>query len=308
MSRVYYNDYDPGAASWLRQLVRGAQIPDGDVDERSIKDLKGGDLAGYDTCHFFCGIGGWPLALELAGWPKERPVWSGSCPCQPYSSAGRGLGQSDPRDLWPDFYRLIIECRPRFVFGEQVATAIDKGWLDRVSSDLEREGYAVAPVVLGAHSLGAPHQRQRLYWVAYSSIDREGLEFRPPVSAQAIGGEKAVHLRGSGATRIPDRIEAALAAATALGDAHDARQRPERAISVPDRSEPGGSPVATFWDDSEPLLCRDGKYRRVPTEPALFPLAPRLPEHVGLLRGAGNSICIPTAVEFIKAFMELEVS
>ena len=164
--RVYFNEFDPVAAAWLRQLIKDGLLPEGEVDERSIKEVSPADLRGFTHCHFFAGIGGWPLALEQAGWPADRPVWTGSCPCQPYSSAGKQLGDADPRNLWPDFYRLISECRPVTVIGEQVEGAIRKGWLDRVCGDMEGAGYAVGSVVLGAHSAGAPHIRQRLFWVA----------------------------------------------------------------------------------------------------------------------------------------------
>jgi len=65
---AYYNEIDPYAAKWLRALIAGGLIPKGDVDERSILDVRAADLAGYDQCHFFAGIGGWPYALALAGW------------------------------------------------------------------------------------------------------------------------------------------------------------------------------------------------------------------------------------------------
>lgn len=162
----YYNDFDKYCCEWLRNLITAGELPPGDVDDRSITDVQPEDLAGYDQCHFFCGIGGWPLALRLAGAGDVAGIWTGSCPCQPYSSAGKGLGDVDPRNLWPQFFRLIRECRPERVFGEQVEAAIKHGWLDGISADLEAEGYAVGAVVLGAHSVGAPHIRQRLYWVA----------------------------------------------------------------------------------------------------------------------------------------------
>lgn len=164
----YYNEFDPKTAAWLRELIKAGAIPDGHVDERSIADVSPSDLKGYVQCHFFAGIGGWSLALQLAGWPENQPVWTGSCPCQPFSTAGKGLAQADERHLWPTFFNLIRECRPEFVFGEQVASAIGKGWLDGVSSDLESESYACGASVLGAHSVGAPHIRQRLYWLAYA--------------------------------------------------------------------------------------------------------------------------------------------
>jgi len=176
-SFAFYNEHDPKAAAWLRELIARDLIPDGVVDERSIADIVPGDVAGFTQVHFFAGIGGWSLALQLAGWPADRSVWTGSCPCQPFSSAGQGQGQSDPRHLWPEGYRLIRECRPNVVFGEQVESAIGHGWLDGIQSDLEGEGYAVGHCVLGAHSVGAPHIRQRLYWVADSQrAERRALD------------------------------------------------------------------------------------------------------------------------------------
>lgn len=162
----YYNEFDPNAAAWLRQLIAEGLIPAGDVDQRSITDVLPTELSGYTQCHFFAGIGGWSLALGLAGWPTDRPVWTGSCPCQPFSVAGKGKGSDDERHLWPAFFNLIRECRPQHVFGEQVESAIAHGWLDGIRSDLEGEGYACGDATLGAHSVGSPHQRQRLYWVA----------------------------------------------------------------------------------------------------------------------------------------------
>jgi len=168
----YYNEWDKKTAAWLQELINQRLIPDGHVDTRSICDVQPGDLDGYTQCHFFAGVAGWPLALQLAGWPANRPVWTGSCPCQPFSAAGKRKGQDDERHVWPEFFRLIRECRPDTIFGEQVEGAVRLGWLDGVFADLEGEGYACGAVVLGAHSVGAPHIRQRLYWVADAQGER----------------------------------------------------------------------------------------------------------------------------------------
>ena len=162
-----YNEHDHGAAAWLRELINQRQITEGTVDERSIADLQPEDVSGFRRVHLFAGIGGWELALRIAGWPEDIPVWTGSCPCQPFSAAGKRKGQADERHLWPEMFRLIKSVRPPCVFGEQVSGAIKPGWLDGVFANLEAEGYACGAVVLGAHSAGAPHIRQRIYWVAY---------------------------------------------------------------------------------------------------------------------------------------------
>lgn len=165
---AYYNEINPKAARWLRHLIKDDMIADGDVDERSIEDVTPNELDGYTQCHFFAGIGGWSYALRLAGWPDDRPVWTGSCPCQPFSAAGKGLGFDDKRHLWPSFEWLIRQCRPTIVFGEQVARKSGREWLAVVRADMEATGYAFGAADLCAAGAGAWHERQRHYWVANS--------------------------------------------------------------------------------------------------------------------------------------------
>jgi len=187
---AYYNEFDPFAAAWLRELIKAGHIAPGDVDDRSIKDVKADDLRGYTQCHFFAGIGVWSHALRSAGWSDERPVWTGSCPCQPFSAAGKGGGFDDERHLWPDFFRLIAECRPDVVLGEQVASKDGLGWLDLVYADLEGADYAVGAVDTCAAGFGAPHIRQRLYWSALADADDARLEGR--LAERQRAGERAV--------------------------------------------------------------------------------------------------------------------
>lgn len=139
MAKAYYNEFDPFAAQWLRNLIEDGKIAQGDVDERSIKDVSPDDVRGYTQCHWFAGIGGWSLALRLAGWDDSRPCWTGSCPCTPFSTAGKRKGKADDRHLWPEWFRIIRECRPPVIFGEQVPGAIQFGWIDhRTSKDLRK--------------------------------------------------------------------------------------------------------------------------------------------------------------------------
>ena len=162
----YYNEVDKHAAAWLRELVKAGHIADGIVDERDIQDVLPSDLDGFTQCHFFAGIGVWSYALRNSGWADDRPVWTGSCPCQPFSSAGKGSAFADERHLWPAFHHLIKECRPPVVFGEQVAGSAINPWVDLVHADLEAVGYAFGCVPFPSASVGAPHIRDRLYWVA----------------------------------------------------------------------------------------------------------------------------------------------
>jgi DNA (cytosine-5)-methyltransferase 1 len=139
---AFYNECDPYAAQWLRNLIAAGHIAPGVVDERDIRDIRPEELFDYDQCHFFAGVGIWPYALRRAGWADDRPIWTGSCPCQPFSAAGRAGGFADERHLWPHWHHLIRECRPPVVAGEQVASKDGLGWLDLVSADMEGTGYA----------------------------------------------------------------------------------------------------------------------------------------------------------------------
>lgn len=169
---AYYNEIDPKAAAWLRELIKQGHIAPGVVDERSILDVRPNDLTGFTQVHFFAGIGVWSYALRQAGWPDDRPAWTGSCPCQPFSSAGKGRGFDDERHLWPAMHWLIEQCRPVTVFGEQVASKDGLSWFDLVQTDLEGAGYTCGALDLCSAGFGGAHIRQRLYWVAQSASDR----------------------------------------------------------------------------------------------------------------------------------------
>ena len=184
---AFYNEIDPYAAQWLRNLIAAGEIAPGVVDERDIRDIRPDELVGYTQCHFFAGIGGWSLALRLAGIPDDFPIWTGSCPCQPLSSAGRRQGHADARHLWPAFFELIEKRSPSKIFGEQVASPDGREWFCGVRADMESLGYAVGGADLCAAGVGAPHIRQRLYWVADSDQERWGDAFAGAQSAERNG-------------------------------------------------------------------------------------------------------------------------
>jgi DNA (cytosine-5)-methyltransferase 1 len=160
---AYYNEHDPFAAAWLRELIKAGLIADGEVDERDIRDVTADDVRGFAQCHFFAGIGGWSYALRLAGWPDDRRVWTFSCPCQRISSASRGRAAAP--DMWPEQRRLVIAGRPGVFFGEQVT----KGdWFDGLCADVEAVGYEVGAGILPAAAVGADHARPRIYFVGHT--------------------------------------------------------------------------------------------------------------------------------------------
>jgi len=98
---VYYNEHDPAACAWLRELIAAGLLPEGEVDARSILEVEPRYLRCFTQCYFFAGIGGWPYALRLALVPDDLPVWTGSPPCQLFSVAGLHKGQDDDRHLRP---------------------------------------------------------------------------------------------------------------------------------------------------------------------------------------------------------------
>ena len=167
---VWYNEIDPFAADWLEQLIQQGHIAPGVVDRRSIVDVKPSEIARFKQCHFFAGIGVWSYGLRLAGWRDDRPIWTGSCPCQPFSAAGKGSGFDDERHLWP-FWQYLIEQRgPPEIAGEQVASKDGYAWLDLVQSDLEGMGYACGAIVSPSAGYGAPHERHRQFFGAKRGV------------------------------------------------------------------------------------------------------------------------------------------
>lgn len=288
MTRAYYNENDPRAAAWLRELIKQGHIAAGDVDTRSIVDVTPNDLDGYTQCHFFAGIGGWSLALRYAGWPDSRPVWTGSCPCQPFSSAGEQAGFIDERHLWPAWFWLIRQRKPVRVYGEQVASAAGRAWFDFVSLDMEALGYAIGSHDLCAAGVGAPHIRQRLYWMADSDSARWGE--RPERDAVAFSLSKESEPRSDAGGR-----GVVCHAGVALGDPDNARSQ--------GRGEQGnGADKLTTWPAGvacDWVACTDGKRR--PIESGTFPLAYGISTPVVELRGYGNAIVPQLAAAFIES-------
>ena len=342
---AYYNEFDKNAATWLRELIKAGLIVPGDVDERSIIDVKAGDIKGYKQHHFFAGIGGWSYALRLAKWPDGASVWTASLPCQPFSSAGKSLGKSDERHLLTHFLELVKQCRPGTIFGEQVERAIAHGWLDDLQTTMEAEGYSVGCCVLGAHSIGAAHIRQRLYWVANSvGQQREQQPDEPParIFGTAIQSEECVsgfsNLRAlpdgrlgfSNSAGLQQRIEA-----TETARYRNSVESTGRAVWMGNtpgneqlrnwkRKTGDGSPQSTGRSGISWIYCRDNKRR--PIEPGILPLVDGVSEKLVRssdpgapinsnatqearamrLKGYGNAIVPTLAAEFIGAFMELK--
>lgn len=305
---AYYNEIEPYAAAWLERLIAAGEIAPGDVDRRDIRDVRPDDLRSYTQCHFFAGIGIWSLALRGAGWPDDRPVWTGSCPCQPFSASGARGGFADERHLWPHWHWLISQRRPRTVFGEQVASKDGLAWVDLVSADLEGTDYTGWINDLCSAGVGSPNMRQRLYFVA----ERMGDAFGAGLEGFSRHGDstpgRPIQARSASPTGQPRRL-----ADADLSDARAQRQQPGRKLVGPrgdprdrdgDAGRPG--PVNGLWRDADWLGCRDGKWR--PVEPGTFPLAHGYPDRLGKIRAYGNAINAAVAQEFVEAYLDREIA
>lgn len=338
----YYNEYDKGAAAWLRELIKAGLIPNGYVDERSIVEVTAGDVEGFTQCHFFAGIGGWSYALQLAGVPATAKLWTGSPPCQPFSVAGKQLGQLDERHLAPTFMRLVDQCRPPILFGEQVAAAIGKHWLDDLFIELERQGYTCGAAVLPACSVGAPHKRDRLFFGAIQLADTNGRgcwQGRESGAMDAVpqhgeddllpSSERNTHrgvadsddTRPQGWQRVSERADqqpvgpGSMGGGMAKSDSEQQRQVSESGQCneyAPCGRNENSTEVAGLCVDSA-TNPHNGYWSGAdwlrcrdgkfrPVESGTFPLANGIPARVGRLRGYGNAIVPQVAAEFIKAF------
>lgn len=321
-----YNENDPKAAAWLRHLIEEGVIAHGIVDERSICDVEARDYRGFAQVHLFAGIGIWSSALRLAGWPDDRRVGTCSCPCQPFSAAGKGLGFADPRHLWPHAFRLIGELRLDIVFGEQAPTAVD--WIDLVSFDLEGIGYAVGAPVVPAAGFAAAHIRGRFYWVADANnaqwwSDRApGHErdwptagrlesYREPGAGGSVGraADLAGQRRDEERPVAPGRADGGHAQGGGTGSWSG---RGSRGMAEAHGEHAGAwrqqrsGQQRQFTPDGRPcdwLPCADGAYR--PVESGTFPLAHEDPERLGRLRGYGNALDRKTAAAFVAAYLDV---
>lgn len=286
--------------------MAGGLIAPGHIFTCSIEDLTPRDLQPFTQFHAFAGVGVWSYALRLAGWPDDRPIWTGSCPCQPFSQSGKGAGFADERHLWPAFFHLVTAGRPERLLGEQVAGRDGLSWIDLVSTDLEGADYAVRAVPLCSAGFGSSDIRNRLYWVADANDAQRRAE-----GAAGNHGDRQDAGRPQGASDAPERGGALRLAHTAstgsfsgvCAGVHSGQESPGAWDGQPKRPSPDGGPgpLNGFWRNADWLRCTDGRWR--PVEPGTFPLDYGSPARVGRLRAAGNAINAQVAAHFIRALM-----
>lgn len=286
MVDVFYNENGSFSVAWLKNLMQKGLIEEAKIDNRSIEEIKPTDVSGYTRAHFFAGIAGWEIALKLAGWPPEKEVWTGSCPCQPFSTAGKHKGFFDERHLWPIWRELIRECSPANIFGEQVSSKSGRIWLNRVRLDLEGMGYAFGAADLCVASVKSPHIRQRLFWVA----DRNGSRWKRPRPSQPERRWDNPVLVGNGSS-------------CGVGNSNGKRRTRGIWIAGNDGKETEQTTGQTVEQTSHWIKCADGKFRRI--EPGISPLAYGFPGRVDQLCSYGNAINPQIAKEFIKAYEQI---
>ena len=234
----------------------------------------------------FAGIGGFSLAARWAGWETVAwceinpfcqtvlkyhfpnatgytdikqfdgrqyagrvDIISGGFPCQPFSSAGRRKGTADDRHLWPEMLRVIREVAPRWVVGENVrgiTTWSDGLVFEQVQAGLEAAGYEVQSFVLPAASVNAPHERYRVWFVAYaggldSAISIQQRRQDAPKNINACGGCKVLDA--------PDPIR--------IGQPRQGRAFHASNKAADGQGETGGSFDVLGWPTESPVCGRN---------------------------------------------------
>jgi DNA (cytosine-5)-methyltransferase 1 len=307
----------------------------------------------------FSGIGGFSLGLERAGmetvafcefdkkarlvlkkhWPNipiyedvreltgeriEKAIGTidlicGGFPCQPFSVAGNRKGKDDDRHLWPEYFRLIKEIRPRWVIGENVAGLINMG-LDQVLSDLESEDYTAETLVIPACAVNAPHRRDRVWIVAHAPTaddcgntrkipreDEQQAEERPqkrPAQSSGAGDVPNAQHRG-----IPQRRGTVnvIEGGKVLADTGDTRSQGNERLRNHKREAGPGSPGSPGPASQCGHDVREGNGPWA-VEPDVGRVAHGVPHRVDRLKQLGNAV-VPQVVEQIGlAIMQVDSS
>ena len=217
--------------------------------------------------------------------PARPDIICGGYPCQPFSVAGKQRGKEDDRHLWPEMFRLIKECRPAWVIGENVAGHINMG-LDDVLSDLEGAGYETQPFVIPACGLNAPHKRERVWVVGYAEHDGSSespfvREFGKTGAGSQERPEQAVQPERAGRPADNEAL------------AHSESQRIQRHGA-------GGQQESSAYVRQE-LSVRSGERSwetHWQAEPGIYRVVDGVPDRVDRIKALGNSL-VPQIPEII---------
>jgi len=262
---------------------------------------------GFET-KAFCDIEKYPRQVLQKHWPHVKQyedikelnyerlkadgidsidIITGGYPCQPFSIAGRQKGEQDPRHLWPEYFRLVKELRPTWVIGENVSGHIKLG-LDTVIEDLESEDYSVRPFSISASSIGANHQRERIWILAHSR--------RSQWPRAELRGENENETRKENANQFERSSSTSEVDVANTNDERLQRQWQSRNQFTPrfnsssESSEEGQRTVGQGWWESEPNMGR---------------VAHGIPKRVDRLKSLGNSL-VPQIPYYIgKTILEV---
>jgi len=262
---------------------------------------------GFET-KAFCDIEKYPRQVLQKHWPHVKQyedikelnyerlkadgidsidIITGGYPCQPFSIAGRQKGEQDPRHLWPEYFRLVKELRPTWVIGENVSGHIKLG-LDTVIEDLESEDYSVRPFSISASSIGANHQRERIWILAHSR--------RSQWPRAELRGENENETRQENANQFERSSSTSEVDVANTNDERLQRQWQSRNQFTPrfnsssESSEEGQRTVGQGWWESEPNMGR---------------VAHGIPKRVDRLKSLGNSL-VPQIPYYIgKTILEV---
>ena len=262
---------------------------------------------GFET-KAFCDIEKYPRQVLQKHWPHVKQyedikelnyerlkadgidsidIITGGYPCQPFSIAGRQKGEQDSRHLWPEYFRLVKELRPTWVIGENVSGHIKLG-LDTVISDLESEDYAVRPFSISASSIGANHQRERIWILAHSR--------RSQWPRAELRGENENETRKENANQFERSSSTSEVDVANTNNERLQRQWQSRNQFTPrfnssrESSEEGQRTVGQGWWESEPNMGR---------------VAHGIPKRVDRLKSLGNSL-VPQIPYYIgKTILEV---
>ena len=236
----------------------------------------------------FSGIGGFDLAAEWMGWTNVfhcevnefgkkvlehywpnaisfgnvtdinfRPyrgtidIISGGFPCQPYSGAGKRLGKEDERHLWPEMLRAIREIQPRWVLGENVLGLVNwSGGLvfEEVQADLEAEGYEVQPYVLPAAAVNAPHRRDRVWFVAYSTNSDNGSGSKDTIPARGKESDELYGLSRNATDTDHQGLQRSKERRSIKESRKERNQQPARCVSPSWQNFPTKPPICSGDD------------------------------------------------------------
>ena len=252
---------------------------------------------------------------------KKIDIITGGYPCQPFSVAGRKKGEEDPRHLWPEYFRLVKELRPTWVIGENVSGHIKLG-LDTVLENLESEGYSARTFSISASSVGAKHQRERIWIVA--NARQHGGRIEPTGNSEGTGrGSLETTKRSADTDTISRSSERGKIMANSVEfglEKHghsETKESIERGKTMADTNVEGRQGRIhrgqnKEWESQQRYFGRNSathgqqEQNWWDTEPELGRVAHGIPNRVDRLKGLGNSL-VPQIPYFIaQSILQVE--